>query len=199
MPATTTRRDQQRRVREENRARIVAAAEDALRQRPFREVSIDDVMGAAGLTRTIFYRHFDDMSDLLVKVAGPVFDELFELERALADVERPDLESLRAALEPAVETFVRHGPLVRAIAEAAGHDAAVESAYREVFERYVDFTAATLRRFGASGPADPDQIARALTFMNVGYLIDAFGGAEPKVAPAAALDAIAGIWARTLV
>ena len=51
--STAGRRTTQRRQRGETRALIVAAAEDALRTRRFREVNVEDVMEAAGLTRTI--------------------------------------------------------------------------------------------------------------------------------------------------
>ena len=166
-------------ARGENRARIVAAAEDALRRKPFREVSIDEVMQAAGLSRTIFYRHFDDLSDLLLKVAGGAFEDLYEQTAAVAAVDPADAGALRVALEPAIAAMAQHAPLVRAIAEAASHDAGVEQVYAEVTERFTVLTADALARL-RPGLADPGQTARALTLMNVAYLVDAFGGPERR-------------------
>ena len=51
--------------RQEVRARIVAAASELVRERSFQELSVADVMALAGFERTIFYRHFDDLADLL--------------------------------------------------------------------------------------------------------------------------------------
>jgi AcrR family transcriptional regulator len=193
MPATATRRDQQRRQRGENRARIVDAAEAELRRKPFREVTIDEVMQAAGLTRTIFYRHFDDLPDLLLKVAGGAFQEVYAGASAIAEVEATDRASLRKALAQAIDAFALHGPIIRATAEAASFDAEVERVYVAVFERFVELTATVIP------PAQHDarETARALTHMNVAYLIDSFGR-EPKVSPDEALDAIAAIWGSVL-
>ena len=58
------RRVRLRAERGANRAAIVVAAEGALRERPFREVSVEELMQAAGLARTQFYRYFDDKEDL---------------------------------------------------------------------------------------------------------------------------------------
>ena len=198
MPATAIRREGQRRRRGENRALIVAAAEDALRRKPFREVSVDELMQAAGLSRTIFYRHFDDLSDLLLKVAGAAFDEVYERMAALTAVDAADLDALRRALAPGIAETAAQAPLVRAIAEAASHDAAVEEVYEGVIDRFVELTADALLHLRPD-LADPRQTARALTLMNIAYLLDAFGGSKRKVSAEAATDTIAGIWAGTLV
>ncbi len=51
----------------ESRERIVAAATELVRRRAYAELSVDEVMREAGLGRTIFYRHFDDLADLLLR------------------------------------------------------------------------------------------------------------------------------------
>jgi AcrR family transcriptional regulator len=162
-------------------------------------VSIDEVMQEAGLTRTLFYRHFDDLADLVVKVAAPVFDELYALETRLAEVDADGGVDARAALLPAVETFARHAPLVRAIAEAASHDREVDRVYRGVMDRYVAMTAGAFERLQpAARLTDPQRTARALTLMNLQFLIETFGGPEPTMTPDAALDTISEIWERVL-
>ncbi len=49
----------------ESRERIVEAAARLFRARGFRETSVDDLMGEAGLTRGAFYAHFEDKVALL--------------------------------------------------------------------------------------------------------------------------------------
>ena len=46
----------------ESRERIVAAATELVRERAYAELSVDEVMREAGIGRTIFYRHFDDLA-----------------------------------------------------------------------------------------------------------------------------------------
>jgi len=193
------RRVRLRAERGANRAAIVVAAEGALRERPFREVSVEELMQAAGLARTQFYRYFDDLSDLVLNVAVGVFEGIVSHHERLVDIATLDTGTLRAAIAPAVEAFAEHGPLVRALSEAATHDAVVEQFYAGAQERYIALTERLVRRAGAEGApvADPAQTARFLHLANLGYLIDAFGG-EPKVEPEAALDTIVEVWSAAL-
>lgn len=194
-----TRRVRLRAERGANRAAIVAAAEAALRERPFREVTVDELMQTAGLARTQFYRHFDDLADLVLTVTAGVFEDLIDHHERLVDIAIFDRGSLRAAIAPAVEAFAAHGPLVRAMREAAAHDESVEGAYRAVERRYVALTERLVERAVAEGAriAHPEQTARLLHLANVAYLIDAFGGV-PEVEPDVALDAIIEVWAAAL-
>jgi AcrR family transcriptional regulator len=193
------RRVRLRAERGANRAAIVAAAEAALRDRPFREVSVEDLMQAAGLARTQFYRYFDDLSDLVVSVAGSVFEGVVDHHERLVDIATLDATTLREAIAPAVEAFAEHGPLVRALSEAATHDEAVEAVFDGVQQRYIALTERLVRRAAEAGAAvgDPAQTARLLHLGNMSYLIDAFGGA-PKVDPELALDTIVEVWAAAL-
>ena len=182
-----------------NRAAIVAAAEAALRQRPFREVSVEELMQHAGLARTQFYRYFDDLADLVLKVTQSVFEELLASHEALVDMAEVSAANLRLAIAPAVDAFAAHGPLVRALSEAAVHDSGVEQVFDGVQERYIALTEKLVSRAAATGApiADPTQTARLLHMGNVAYLIDTFGR-EPKVKPAVALDTVVGAWCAVL-
>lgn len=199
MPAADARRVRQRAERGANRAAIVAAAEAALRERPFREVSVEELSRAAGLARTQFYRHFDDLADLVLTVTAGVFEDLLQTHEELAEAAPLHAAGLRAAIEPAVAAFAAHGPLVRAAGEAASHDAAVEEVLRTVTDRYVALTERVVRRAVQAG-ADlphPGQTARMLHLANVAYLVDAFGRA-PKVSEAVACDTVARTWGAVL-
>jgi AcrR family transcriptional regulator len=191
MPSTA-RRTAQRLQRGETRARIVAAAEEELRTRPLRDVSVEEVMGRAGLTRTLFYRHFDDLFDLVLSVARPAFDDLFAVDEAVLQAQADDGDRLRQAIAPAVALFAQHGPLIRAVAEASVFDAAVEEIYHAALERFAALTERFLEQVGAP-VADRAQTARALTFLNVGYLLDSFG-AEPRVSAEEATTTILELW-----
>jgi AcrR family transcriptional regulator len=191
--STAGRRTTQRRQRGETRALIVAAAEDALRTRRFREVNVEDVMEAAGLTRTIFYRHFDDLFGLVVSVAQPAFQDLFVLQERILEESGSDPERLRKALGPAVNLFAEHGPLVRAVAEAAIFDDQVEQLYRAALERFTELTSRFLEQARDRPAADMRETARALTLMNVAYLLDCFGE-EHRTTPDEAVTTIVDMW-----
>src|ERR1700761_3244173 len=72
-------RPRRREQREQTRQEILAAADRLLRERPYRELTVDLVMAQTGATRTAFYRHFDDVPDLVLRLLGSVGRELFEV------------------------------------------------------------------------------------------------------------------------
>src|SRR5512132_4625601 len=68
-----------RRRREDSEQEILEAAERLLRARPFRELTVDDLMAATSQSRTAFYRHFTDRQDLLVHLIGELNKELWDM------------------------------------------------------------------------------------------------------------------------
>ncbi len=196
---TDGRRTRLRAERGANRAAIIRAAEAALRERPFREVSVEEVMQQAGLARTQFYRHFDDLPDLVLNVAGAAFTAILAAHEQLVAEGALTVGAIREGHRQAVAAFAEHGPLVRGVFEAAIHDGIVEEAVTATHDRFIAITTSVVALAAQQGApiASVEQTARLLHFGNVGYLVDCFGGA-PKVTPDAALDTIVAQWAAVL-
>src|SRR3954447_24631086 len=124
-------RQTQRTSRRESRARIVAAANELVRRRSYPELSVGEVMREAGLGRTIFYRHFDDLGDLLVGASRDAIDELYAAQRPLGTGDAGDAHPVvRDGIERAVAVYEKHGPLLRAVVEAASADDEVAAGHR---------------------------------------------------------------------
>ncbi len=103
-------------------------------------------------------------------------------------------------LAAVVDFFVSHGPLVRAVTEAAASDARIERAYRETLEGLIEITAGAIDRAVAEGLLEvPDSraLARALNLMNETYLLQEFGR-EPYGDPQVALATLETVWLRVL-
>jgi TetR/AcrR family transcriptional regulator, ethionamide resistance regulator len=197
MAPMATRRTEIRDTRQQTRARIVAAAEELVRQRPFGALTVDDVMREAGIGRTIFYRHFDDLADLLMRAGREAIEELLDAQQALRAVTIGDgREVVRSAIEPAVAVYQRHGPLLRAIAEAATTEEPIaegQDIMRQRFHELVEHALAAIPRVADHPPADIAETARALNLMNESYLLDAFGR-EPRVSVEAAIQTLTEVW-----
>jgi TetR/AcrR family transcriptional regulator, ethionamide resistance regulator len=193
----TTRQERARLSREQSRARIVAAAIELVRELSYPELSVGAVMERAGLERTIFYRHFDDLGDLLMQTGREAIEELYETQLDLSAArDGAEPEVVRAAIEPAVAAYRRHGPLLRALTEAAAGDpqvAAGQARIRNRFDRLVERSLSDLLASESTSAAKVAEIARALNRMNESYLQDAFGR-EPRISTAAAVEALAEIW-----
>jgi TetR/AcrR family transcriptional regulator, ethionamide resistance regulator len=111
----------------EARQRILAAARELLSDRPFAAVTVGDVMDRAGLTRTVFYRHFDDLAqmapDLLPDEQDPLVDQVQRLvDKSSGSSTSPALapeDLIEAMVVGQVTLYAEHGPLLRAIDAAA--------------------------------------------------------------------------------
>jgi AcrR family transcriptional regulator len=188
---------------------ILAAARAFLEERPFREMTVEGVMVRTGLSRPAFYAYFRDRYEVVTRLLEGIGGLLFALDwRWLSGEE--DEEEVRGVLVDALragsQTFVEYGPVLRAIADAAGYDDRVEQVYRYgLIERLVTAVAGRISRDVEAGlsPADlePGETARALVLMTERYLLDAFGYPERRPSDeerAAVFATLEGIWIRTL-
>jgi AcrR family transcriptional regulator len=180
--------------RRESRDRIVTAATDLLRERGYAALNVGAVMDRAGIGRTIFYRHFEDLGDLLMQASAEAIEALYESEADLTDSSDPD--AIRAAIEAAVAVYRRHGPLLQALNQAAPGDSRIDEGQARIRQRFDELVA----RWLAGHPRHRDrpeaellEIARALNLLNTSSLLDAFGG-EPRVSEEQATRTLSEIW-----
>jgi AcrR family transcriptional regulator len=183
--------------RREARARIIEAATELVRERSFAELKVGEVMDRAGLERTIFYRHFENLGDLLLGAGREAIDELYAAQLALADA-RVDhrSDSIRQALEVPVAVYRRHGPLLRAVSEAVAGNQLVAIDQEAIRRRFDELVEVALRRIELETGKSFDDIgetARALNLLNESYLLDAFGR-EARVSAETATATLTEIW-----
>ena len=200
-----------RRKPEEAERAILAAARAFLKERPFREMTVEGIMVRTGLSRPAFYAYFKDRYDLVTRLLEGFGGLLFALDwrwlSGTADEGRDRArEVLVDALRAGSRTFVEYGPVLRAISDAAGYDARVEEVYRYgLIERLVAAVATRISRDIEAGtiPGDlhPEQTARALVLMTERYLLDTFGRPErhpSRLEEEAVFGTLEEVWVRTL-
>ena len=84
-----------RRSPESAEREILAAAEAFLREHPFRDLTVDEVMGRTTLSRPSFYVYFRDRHHLAVRLVEGIGGELFDMsERWLEGTGDPREEVL---------------------------------------------------------------------------------------------------------
>jgi TetR/AcrR family transcriptional regulator, ethionamide resistance regulator len=189
-----------RRTPEVAEGEIIAAAETFLRERPFREMTVDEVMRRTDLSRPSFYVYFTDRHQLVLRVVEDLGAELFTMsDRWLSGTgEGPELA--RQALDGIVAVYVEHGPVMRALADAAADDPRVEQAYTALVETFVDATARHIQDEIAAQrilPLEPYETARALVWMMERYLNLSLGQ-EPFTPANGVADTLSTIWTRVL-
>jgi TetR/AcrR family transcriptional regulator, ethionamide resistance regulator len=161
---------------------------------------VDEVMRRTDLSRPSFYVYFRDRHHLVLRVVEHLGAELFTMsDRWLrGNGNGPDLA--RDALDGIVDVYAEHGPVMRALADAAADDPGVEQAYSAIVQGFVDATARHIDAEIAAGrilPLDACETARALVWMMERYLNLSFGS-EPASERGAVADTLTTIWTRVL-
>ena len=99
----------------------------------FTELSVDRLATEAGISRASFYIYFEDKGDLLRRLARQVFGDLTEDAAQWWTVAgRRDPADIRTAMTRIIASYRRHQPVLIALNEMAGYDAAVGETYREL-------------------------------------------------------------------
>ena len=141
VPSDSEPRRRRRRTPEVAEQEIIAAAEALLRERPFRELTVDEVMRRTELSRPSFYVYFRDRHHLVLRVVEHIGGELFTMADRWFKGEGDGPELAREATEGIVAVFAEHGPVLRALADAAADDPDVDEAYGQLVTSFVDVTA----------------------------------------------------------
>ena len=159
-----------------------------------------ELMDETGLKRSSFYHYFDDRHELIVRLVDKLAEELSPMNELWMRAGEDPVAGLRAGYEEIGRFWAEHGPLLRAIADAATQDPEVEKYHRAFRDGLVRRSAERIRadmERGLIAPLDPDATAEALMMMSEAYLIDKLGaGVNPDWKPV--VDTLADIWQRTL-
>ena len=84
---------------------IIAAAAGLLRERPFRELTVDEVMRRTDLSRPSFYVYFRDRHHLVLRVVEHIGGELFTVSDRWDPGERDGRALVHTATEGVVGAF----------------------------------------------------------------------------------------------
>jgi AcrR family transcriptional regulator len=196
----TQPRRRKRRSPEVAEAEIITAAQALLRERPFRELTVDEVMRRTELSRPSFYVYFRDRHHLVLRVVEHLGSELWTMSDRWLQGSGDGPALIREALQGIVDVYYEHGPVLRALADAATDDRDVEMAYGGLIQSFVDASARHIESEVKAGrilPLHPQETAKALVWMNESYLTLSLG--RPPITPnAVAVDTLTKIWSRTL-
>jgi AcrR family transcriptional regulator len=189
-----------RRTPEAAQREIIAAAEQLLRERPFRELTVDEVMRRTGLSRPSFYVYFKDRHELVLRLVQHLSAEMLVVANRWYEAKEPSPSMLREALEGAVAVYGEHSAVLRALADAAVDDPDVEEAYGDLVQGFVEVTARHIATEIAAGrmlSVNPQETAKALIWMIERYIYHAFGPTNP-VPPNRVIETVHTIMVRTL-
>jgi AcrR family transcriptional regulator len=181
------------------RREILDAAEVLLAERPFLELSVDDLMARTSMTRSSFYHYFSSLDEVAIALMRRVQGEMMEATAPWlrVDYEGDPAVALEQGIRASAEVFARHGLVLSAIHEASFRYEAVQREWRDgVLEDWIGAVAAQVRaqrERGLTRVDDAEEIARALLLMNTAVLVERLGKRPPDQ-PDAVADTLAEIW-----
>ncbi|AHH99450.1 TetR/AcrR family transcriptional regulator [Kutzneria albida] len=182
---------------------ILATAERLLEQRPYHEISTDDLARGAGISRPTFYFYFASKDAVLLAL----FDRIIEqAEAGRIEVLGRDRDDPAARWREAIgvfyETFGAHRAVTLAAAEVQLSNSEVRELWSKVMEGWASDTAALIeaeRERGAAPPGAPARdLAIALIRMNERMLHATFAGESPSVSEQDVVEVLATIWLSTI-
>lgn len=186
--------------REATRRAIMDALEVLLVSRSYQDVRVEDLMGAAGLTRTAFYRYFPDLESVLLAWVEIIGAEFREAANRFLSREVDPVEGLLAANLGLAHVWVRHRGLLRGVFDAATTGSRVQAAWRQLVESFivpVEQRIDELARQGRTSLTDTEETARALVWMNERYFFETIAR-DLGVSAENAASTLADIWRRVL-
>jgi TetR/AcrR family transcriptional regulator, ethionamide resistance regulator len=199
MASAATARSQRRERHDEVRAKVCEATLRLLEERPYRELTIDDVAREAGISRSAFYFYFRDKHELLMALTADVADALYrEADRWWHGHGDPEA-LVREALSGVAAVYERYAPVLRVATEVSTYDEEVRQFWRSLVERFVDATTDYLRHereVERVPPLDPRPTAEALVWMVERTLYIQVAGGERR--PEELVATLVPLWVSVL-
>lgn len=182
------------------REAILSAALEFLWTHRFRDLTVGVLMEETGLSRSAFYKYFDDAYDLIDTLLRTLVTDIFRETSPWFAGDGDPLELLRESLANLVRIACARGPILRAVSDAAISDQRLEKVWNQALVDFDQAIAARIRQQQKAGwipRFDPMPVAMALNRMNVAMLVDAFGR-RPKKPQKPVAEALFRIWSSAL-
>ena len=184
---------------------IFEATERLLAQGSLNDLSVAQIISAAGISRATFYFYFSSKFAVLGGLLARLGDEIFQVVQPF--VQRQEAvapeQALNESLTAAVELWQRHRPALRAIHEHWNATEQLRVLWISVIGRFSEAAATELERQRQSGlcrhAGDSIRIASALIWSTVQCLYVAGMGVDPNLPDEqAALPVLLTLWRSTL-
>jgi AcrR family transcriptional regulator len=199
-PRATGARTSRRQRRDEVRARIVSSALELAERGPFRDLTVDEIASAAGLSRSAFYTHFRDKHDLLLGAVEEIADELYRMADRWWHGEGPPAQQVQVAIEGVVSVYAKHAGVLRVATEVSTYDDDVREFWLRIIQRFIDATAEHVYAEQAAGliptSLKPEPTAESLVWMVERCCYIHLARAERR--PREVVRALAPVWTAAL-
>jgi AcrR family transcriptional regulator len=178
---------------------ILVTMERLLEDRPFAEISVDDLAKGAGISRPTFYFYFASKDSVLLTLFERVLAEAdATFEGRADDYAAEPARAWRDGIYAFFEPLRIHLAVALAGVAATATNAEMRELWSTFMQKWVDRTAAVITAERARGAA-PDTVpaqdlAAALNLMNERTMFASYTRQKPAIVEDTALDTLVHIW-----
>ncbi|MBS1692702.1 MAG: TetR/AcrR family transcriptional regulator [Actinobacteria bacterium] len=182
---------------------ILATAERLLEERPFAEISVDDLARGAGLSRPTFYFYFASKDAVLLTLLDRLLAAAVAAHERLADHTPADrYDGWRAGINVFFEVFGAHRAITRAAFAARTGIPDAQRMWSGFMRTWIDHAAEVIESERAKGAAPvtlpAEDLATALLLLNERAMSSSFTADNPSVPEDRVLDTLVHVWISTI-
>jgi len=163
-------------------------------------MTVNSLMATTSISRSAFYRYFDDIHGLMRALLTRLESEILEGASPWLSENGDPVALLYESLAAEVRICYRHGPFIKAISDAAGTNAQLEDEWNWFLDRFDDAVSERIvadQELGLIEAFDPRPVATALNRVDAAMYVRAFGH-RPRSRPEPIQEAITRVWVSTL-
>jgi AcrR family transcriptional regulator len=186
------------------RKAILEATEELLATHRFDEITVADVLAAAGVSRASFYFYFESKHAVLAELVRAAVGAGHQAARPWLEHQGgpPPAERLRQGIADGARLWREKAPVLRAIVENWRTDPALTELWTELMESYTVAAAERIARDREAGLA-PDGVeahtlASALTWLGERAYYLAAVGVPPFDDETSLVDVLTDVWVSTV-
>jgi AcrR family transcriptional regulator len=182
---------------------ILATAQRLLEERPFIDISVDDLAKGAGLSRPTFYFYFKSKEAVLLSLLEPMIARAdAEFDGAVQRLPVDPRRVWRNGIKAFFTAFDSHRAVARAGTEALATSSEFRAVWSGFMQKWIDHTAAMITAERARGAA-PETIpaadlATSLNQMNERTMMATLSAEQPAVIEDRVVDTLAHIWVSSI-
>jgi TetR/AcrR family transcriptional regulator, ethionamide resistance regulator len=186
----------------ELRESILAATATLLAGRPFGELAVSDILGAARVSRGTFYFYFDSKHDVLAELVRRAVAQGHAAASPWLARPADPVAALRAGITAGAELWQANAPVLRAIVENWRTDPRLTALWLAQMQTFTDATVTQISAdpevLGRLGGLDITAVASSLTWLGERLYYLAAIGTPPFDDQDTLVSTMLRIWVSTL-
>ncbi|MGN7782761.1 TetR/AcrR family transcriptional regulator [Mycolicibacterium sp. 22603] len=184
---------------DERQQAILDTASRLIQQRPFADISVDDLAKGAGISRPTFYFYFASKEAVLLSLMDPLIKRADTgFDNAVDTLPAEPHKAIRRGIEIFFSSFGSHPATARAGVEAVHSVPEFRAVWAGLMQKWIGLTAALIdaeRQRGAAPDTLPAlDLATSLNLMNEKMMMAALAEDRPSVEHDRVVDTLTHIW-----